>query len=87
MVQLVVTGPRWRPKRTPACRYCGFRCAIRAKHPARYCRRGDRVLFCCTAVDVGPWPFADNVLCAANVRYGSKSRHNTMSAKMSASTY
>jgi NAD(P)H-dependent FMN reductase len=68
MVQLVVTGPRWRPKRTPACRYCGFRCAIRAKHPARYCRRGDRVLFCCTAVDVGPWPFADNVLCAANVR-------------------
>ena len=22
-------------------------------------------------------PFADNALCAANVRYGSKSRHNT----------
>jgi hypothetical protein len=52
--------PRWRPKRTPACRYCGF-CAIRAEHAARYCRRGDRVIgcfFCCTAVEVGSWPIA-----------------------------
>ena len=52
--------PRWRPKRTPACHYCGF-CAIRAEHAARYCRRGDRVIgrfFCCTAVEVGSWPKA-----------------------------
>ena len=35
--------PRWRPKRTPACHYCGF-CAIRAEHAARFCRRGDRVI-------------------------------------------
>jgi hypothetical protein len=63
--------PRWRPKRTPACRYCGF-CAIRAEHAARYCRRGDRVIgrfFCCTAVEVGSWPDSGQPKCSLSDRY------------------
>jgi hypothetical protein len=38
------------------------------------------------AKNVAFWPLPDEALCTANVRYGSESCHNTMPAKMSAST-